>query len=152
MLPSIKKFFEELCYECLLIALILLIYSVAALAQPLGLDEELRHLWDTSLVTVIALSVLGGIVGLLARMQDKAWRDEAKSDGMFLTVVAELSGSIFIGILIFFGSIHYQWTNYMTVVFVLLGSWLGTKATRLLVVWIRENKANLISLLGDKRE
>lgn len=152
-MTKIARWFVDLCWECILLLLVLFTYTVIAYAQPLALDADLRKVWENSLMTVLTLSTLGGVVGLLSRLRDEHWRSKASSTGLMLAVVGELSFSIFTGLLIYFVGAHSGWQSYTVIVGILLGSWMGTKAARYFWIWINERKSSLGRIImGEKDE
>lgn len=138
MKPSkVRDWLVHLCWECLYIVGIIATYSILAVANPVSLNAELHDLINNHLWAVLALSLLGGAVGLLSRLQNPKYRAKATASGLLFTIVSELSFSVFSGLLLLYVGVHQAWDSYMIVISILVGSWLGTKAARILWLWIR---------------
>ena len=145
-----REWVIRFCWECLYIVALIATYSVLAVAQPRSLNADMDYLRDNHLGAVLGLSLLGGIVGLLSRMQDPKWRANASTSGLLITIISELSFSVFTGLLLLYVGIHQQWDGYLVVISILVGSWLGTKAARIILLWIKGRSDVLLK--GDRDE
>lgn len=125
--------FESVCLECAYIAFVLLVVSTVGQAAPMGLNQTFIELWADSLFMVVVISILGGMAGIFARLQDQRWQLPVGGSKGVLWLLAELSGSVFSGVLLFFLAAYYELTAYITIATILIGAWVGTKATRLVI-------------------
>lgn len=124
---------KEFCYECALIFLVLLT-TLSFGAHAGGLNEEFSRIVAEDMSSVIILSLLGGTIGLISRLADPEWLE---ADSKILVVLMELSSSAFTGIVIATIGQHYAVSASGVIAAILLGSWLGTKAIRLIFLWVR---------------
>lgn len=146
-----REWLISFCWECLYIGAIASMYTALAFAQPSSLNADVRYFLDNHLEAVLGLSLLGGIVGLLSRMQDPKWRQRASTSGMIITIVSELSFSIFTGVLLVYVGTHQQWDGYLVIISILVGSWLGTKAARIILLWVKGRSDALLKGGHDER-
>ena len=135
MYSQIKQKLINVCYECILITLLLISWGFKVKAQ-----SELT----------VALSAFGGVVGLLGRLQDQEWLTKAKTTSLIGAILGEIAFSIFIGVLILFLGTENGMSSYQIISAVLVGSWLGTKAGRLLLAYVKSSHDRISDSLGGK--
>lgn len=146
---------KGICMEVSIIGLTLLLFTLTARANEQGvtLATDFMSLVNDGLWIAVLLSVFGGGVGLIGRLRDAAWMQEAKKSGVMLSVVGELTFSVFTGVLILIYGKSTGLTNLTILSSILAGSWLGTKAGRLAMVYIRSNRDKIASMIaGGKND
>ena len=151
MYAKIKQKLIPICYECILITLLLLSWGFKVKAQSnLTVADDFQIAVDNGLWVAVALSAFGGVVGLFGRLQDAEWLDKARASNLILSVLGEISFSIFIGVLILFLGTENEMSSYQIISAVLIGSWLGTKAGRLLLAYLKTGHSRITDSLGGK--
>lgn len=151
MYAKIKQKLISICYECVLITLLLLSWGFKVKAQSnLTVADDFQIAVDNGLWVTVALSAFGGVVGLFGRMQDAEWLDKARASSLLLSVLGEISFSIFIGVLILFLGTENEMSSYQIISAVLVGSWLGTKAGRLLLAYLKTSHSRITDSFGGK--
>lgn len=151
MYSQIKQKLINVCYECILIALLLISWGFKVKAQSsLTVADDFQIAVDNGLWVAVALSAFGGVVGLFGRLQDAEWLAKARASSLILSVLSEISFSIFLGVLILFLGSENNMSSYQIISAVLVGSWLGTKAGRLLLAYIKTGHDRFSDSLGGK--
>lgn len=151
MYSQIKQKLINVCYECILITLLLISWGFKVKAQSeLTVADDFQMAVNNGLWVAVALSAFGGVVGLLGRLQDQAWLTKAKTTSLIGAILGEIAFSIFIGVLILFLGTENGMSSYQIISAVLVGSWLGTKAGRLLLAYVKSSHDRISDSLGGK--
>lgn len=138
------------CLEVSIIGVTLLCFTITARAQEQGntLATAFMGLVDDGLWITVMLSLFGGVVGLLGRLRDPRWMESARKSGIFLSVLGELTFSVFAGVFIMIYGKHMEFGNLGILTAILAGSWLGTKAGRLALAYFKEHRGKLASMIA----
>lgn len=139
-----------ICLEVSVIGITLLLFTLTARAEELGntLASDFMQMVDEGLWIAVALSVFGGVVGLLGRLRDPVWMERAKQSGIAISVLGEITFSVFTGVIIMFYGKNAEFSNLAILTAILAGSWLGTKAGRLAMSYIKDNRDKLANLIA----